>query len=149
MTLTALLTRLASLSRFGGARDASLLPMIAAMGAVARSDGPHAEPEVATLVAVIHRVTGRSVPADRVQDLLRSEDGGLTPEAVWQMAADLPPRDRQRVLEAALSLAVADGAIAPARYSVIHELATRLAIGAEEFDAVLSRIASRLQPQPA
>jgi len=129
-------------SRRKNVRDTLATHALIAMSQVAVADGRIDQSEIKSISALLARLTGRGYSMDQVSDLLSR----LAPsrDDLAQVGQDLSQKDRQIVLEAALSIAAADGEIHPSEYAVISDLAQRMAISADQFRTTLARASAHL-----
>jgi len=124
------------------APDALTTHALIAMSQVAVADGRIDQSEIKSISALLTRLTGRGYSMDQVSDLLSHL--APSPADLAQVGQDLSQKDRQIVLEAALSIAVSDGEIHPGEYAVISDLAQQMAIGADQFRTTLARASAHL-----
>ena len=121
---------------------------MAAMCFVAKCDGGVEGDEVMTIARMMKSLTGQSVPVAQVVHMLGQIPEQVDEEDYLFVSQGVKPAERHSILDAALAVAVADGAIAPAEYSVIAKLADYLDIKADEFRASLQRAAGHLIVHP-
>lgn len=127
----------------------TVVRMLAAMCHVAKADGQIAQGEVATIIQTIHRITGQTLSVDQVTHMIQSSEVSMDLGDLRALGNGLNARDRAKVLEAAMSVAVADGEIAAQEFNYITDLARGLEIKGDEFRIMLRQIAGNMAPQTA
>lgn len=128
--------------------DAVAVHSIIAMSNVAQADG-HLDPsELHEMARILSRIKGQDFPSDRVAAIV--EQTNPTMEEFAQVGQGLHPKDRRVVMQAALTIAVADGRIDPREYDLVANLATQMGISGDDFRAALRRVSDVMDgPIPA
>ncbi|WP_281984545.1 TerB family tellurite resistance protein [Thalassorhabdomicrobium marinisediminis] len=123
------------------------LHAVVAMSQVVIATGRMDDAAVQQIAAILTRLTGREYGPAQVMEMLQKLNP--TAEDLAQVGQDLPERDREIVLEAALQLAVAKGEIRHPEYEVVSDLALRMQVGAEAFRRAVRNVSAHFQTMRA
>ena len=143
---------------FGRRKQGGALPMknseavaihsIIAMSNVAAADGSVDPAELHEMSNILSRIKGHAFSADQVAAIVQQTNP--TMEEFVQVGQGLSKKDRRVVMQAALTIAVADGRIDPREYDLVTTLAQQMGISGDDFRAALNRVSHFLNaPLPA
>lgn len=117
---------------------------LAAMCHIAKADGEIDPAEIEMIGAVIFDKTGRQFSIQQIAQMIELTEDTLDPEDYAGFGEGLTEHERERLIEAALIVAVADGEIHPAEHSLMMNLARGLNIPAAKFRKALQSVAEEL-----
>lgn len=117
---------------------------LAAMCHIAKADGEIDPAEVEMIAAVVFEKTGRQFSIQQIAQMIEMTEDNLDPEDYVGFGDGLNEEERERLLEAALIVAVADGEIHTAEHSLMMNLARGLNIPAAKFRKTLQSVADEL-----
>ncbi len=117
---------------------------LAAMCHIAKADGEIDPAEVEMIGAVLFEKTGRQFSIKQIAQMIEMTEDHLNPEDYAGFGEGLSEAERERLLEAALIVAVADGEIHAAEHSLMMNLARGMNIPAAKFRKTLQNVAEEL-----
>ncbi|OUD08949.1 hypothetical protein BVC71_09550 [Marivivens niveibacter] len=119
--------------------DNTAVQVLAAMCFVTTADGQDHSNDISKISQTLAKLTGKKYSAQQIQDILDYTRDD--PTAIDAIGADLNQNGRELVLEGALSVATLNGEIKAAEYNAVTQIAKMLQLPAQDFRAILSKIA--------
>lgn len=117
---------------------------LAAMCHVAKADGALEKAEIDLIGRIVAEKTGRRFSSAQILQMIEMTEDSLDPEDYVGFGEGLTEEERMLVMEAALTVAVADGEIQAKEHSLVMNLAQGLGIRADQFRAMLASVAEQL-----
>lgn len=130
--------------RYRRSGEIAAINTLAAMCLIAKASGETSPAEVEMIAAVILEKTGRHFSIQQVAQMIEQTEDQLAPKDYASFGKGLSAEAREKLIEAALLVAVASGEIREAEHSRIVNLAQGLNISAASFRKTLHTVASEV-----